>query len=322
MERPISPSFSKRNLALVEPPTDFSRIPIEVTQESALKLDYEDIINLCKTSTKYAKLCQNPYFWKRKIERDFPDETIPNLEGPQYRAFYENLLADEYLEKILILTDDKIRDRRLMEMSYQVRKIAGEQLRKENPKARISSLKQEGIIAYAKQTEAGKELLKERKEILDSYDNKIKPLKEKAQKLRKRARKIFPIITEKKYIPIDIDKTEDEFINTEVVTASRLKKFLKTKGYNAPINRGNLFGFINRKISDNPSILIYVAADPNTSHLWIKSSPIDDPSVDLDYTNLPIIMNKIYLPTLEGENKFKKDYPELDVIWPYLDQML
>ena len=46
-------------------------LPENVQFEILLNTPYRDIINLCKTSKSFDKICQKPYLWARKAELDF-----------------------------------------------------------------------------------------------------------------------------------------------------------------------------------------------------------------------------------------------------------
>lgn len=57
------------------PPTDlfsFKLLPPDTQRKLALDLDYENILNLCKTEKSLNEnICQNPYFWRDKILKQF-----------------------------------------------------------------------------------------------------------------------------------------------------------------------------------------------------------------------------------------------------------
>jgi hypothetical protein len=98
----------------MEPPTDIFYIellPPDNQRKVALKLNYDDIINICKSKRKLnTNICQNPYFWRDKIRYDFPDININNIEPQKYRAKYELELANEYDQRNLDIMD-KVKER-------------------------------------------------------------------------------------------------------------------------------------------------------------------------------------------------------------------
>lgn len=71
-------------------------IPLDVKKQSALGLNYPDILNLCKTDKQLSSICSDPNFWKNKLSRDYSEVNISRLKGPQFRAKYEQL----YVKKI------------------------------------------------------------------------------------------------------------------------------------------------------------------------------------------------------------------------------
>lgn len=49
-----------------------SELPTETIFNLALNLPFKDILNYCNVSTKFNEiLCNTPFFWKRKLKRDF-----------------------------------------------------------------------------------------------------------------------------------------------------------------------------------------------------------------------------------------------------------
>jgi hypothetical protein len=91
----------------ITPPTDIFEIDKllpELQRKIALGLDYDSIINLCKTKKKLANICKDPYFWRDKLVKDFPEDFSPGakrevditgLGGPEFKAKYELRLANK-----------------------------------------------------------------------------------------------------------------------------------------------------------------------------------------------------------------------------------
>ena len=61
-------------------------VPRDVTIEMMLQLDAQSILNLCKTSTKFASICSLSLFWKRKIQKDYPQINIDDVT--EYKNLY------------------------------------------------------------------------------------------------------------------------------------------------------------------------------------------------------------------------------------------
>ena len=61
--------------------------PNDVLTLFALDSDLKSIINLCKTSKKVNdSICNNPYFWKQKLQREYYDIDISNVT--EYKNLY------------------------------------------------------------------------------------------------------------------------------------------------------------------------------------------------------------------------------------------
>ncbi len=53
----------------------FEKLPLDIIQYIALKLDYNDIINKCKSSKIFNQaICQNEDFWYLKTIQDHPNQ--------------------------------------------------------------------------------------------------------------------------------------------------------------------------------------------------------------------------------------------------------
>lgn len=56
----------------ITPPTDIfniDKLPRDLQRRTALNLDYDSIINLCRTNKRLVYICRDPYFWKDKIKK-------------------------------------------------------------------------------------------------------------------------------------------------------------------------------------------------------------------------------------------------------------
>lgn len=127
----------------MEPPRDLTleNIPLDIKEESSLKLEYPNLLNLCKTNKQLSFICRDPEFWRRKILYDFPSEKILNISKDKYRAFYERLYAME-------LENDMEELRK--EHSKQIQQLYAEQAEElKNLKNKIKLLKgRASILTY------------------------------------------------------------------------------------------------------------------------------------------------------------------------------
>lgn len=89
-------------------------LPDDINIVTALNLKYEDILRLCRVNKKFNKICQNPYFWELKLDRDYPEDKNEKIRSkllPQeYKIRYEQLYAEILLED-LDWDDDEIVDK-------------------------------------------------------------------------------------------------------------------------------------------------------------------------------------------------------------------
>lgn len=68
-------------------PIGLSSLPLDIQKKFALTLDYKNIINLCKTSKRFRLICNDPYFWRDKLKRDYP--LVSKYFLDQYKMVYE-----------------------------------------------------------------------------------------------------------------------------------------------------------------------------------------------------------------------------------------
>jgi hypothetical protein len=276
----------------IEPPTDyFSRLPSELKIETMLDLPYEEIIDNCGLNRAFSKLCNNPYFWKAKLKHDYPDEILPQLEGPQYRAQYEIFLSEDINNEIEKLYR-KIRDQ-LFDLTEKIGTIAYNRAKREFDEF-------EEAEEVASQDKEGKKLVLEKHNLEDSYNKEKDKLENEIKSLLNRARKVLPLIEEKKYIKLDGNLEELAGFKS---TIQNVRKYLRKYGYNEPINPGNIFGIVDTEYSNSPSGIIYFYSDFTNKMLlyeviFIKGNTSIFPSrLSMEYNT---------------KKSFLKDYPNAD----------
>ena len=77
------------------------KLPKDVLMMLALDLNLPDIVRLCRTSSRIDKdVCENSYFWRQKISKDFP---TAKYQSKDTRQIYLNL--DKMLTKYPELKD-------------------------------------------------------------------------------------------------------------------------------------------------------------------------------------------------------------------------
>jgi hypothetical protein len=71
----------------------------ELDYEVLLKLDYKSILSMILTNSLYYSICSSEYFWKQKLERDYPDLTsyISSNYKSTYRVLDKLKLDDRWV---------------------------------------------------------------------------------------------------------------------------------------------------------------------------------------------------------------------------------
>lgn len=297
------------------PPIDyFYEIPKEVNEKSLLKLPYETIVKSCSTSKYFNRICNDPYFWKAKLEIDYPEEILPKLQDSQYRAQYELFLAEDIDEEIYGLRVKK--DNEIENKTYKDNRTIF-QLLYDHASQNKSLLSNdttppdfEEYSKYASQSKEGKKIVDEYNKIKNYYDDQSNRLKYKSKSLKDKARKILPLVYEKKYIKLygKLSEANKIWNESNLQIHKDFKEYIRKYGYNKSLNAGNLIGIIDKKYSNIPVAFIYIFSDK-------------DEGLDFDYFNYgeqhPGIIEYDDIPTILMENykteeEFLKDYPEID----------
>ena len=93
----------------ITPPIDIFKmdeLSPDLQRKIALDLSYEEIINLCKSKKSLANICRNPYFWKDKLEKDFPEINTTKLKVEEFRAKYELRIAHRLSNELKKLEEE------------------------------------------------------------------------------------------------------------------------------------------------------------------------------------------------------------------------
>lgn len=311
----------------ISPPIDLYSLPKELDEYTALNLSYDDILNLCKTSKRYLKICNNPKFWRAKLIKEFPEENISKLTGPQYRAYYEHLLSEEYQNEAVDLKFNMLSDPKVEEFNNKIKEIVAK-----SPKWKgsdISKMKIGPALTNAKRIPEAKPLLDDRKKVLENIEKQIKGTQRKADELNIRYRKVFPIVYTPKYFHIIakdkeydlIDKLEESL---PLYTTVNVNKPLDRPGIEENDLNRLLFpiikepvkeGFIIHFDPENPAndeIVLYVYSYNNRLYGEIERKPPQDPRFNSE--TLPEhLLDKF--SDEEGGDRFDKLYPNFDIDW-------
>lgn len=68
-----------------QPEGSLLRVGPDALRQIAYKTPYQDLAGLCRSSSQYRKICQNPNFWWEKTKHDFPEITKEEFKAlPEY----------------------------------------------------------------------------------------------------------------------------------------------------------------------------------------------------------------------------------------------
>lgn len=73
---------------------DIPPLAMENWWQIALNLQIKDLFSLCNTNRSLTFICGDPYFWRQRLEQDYPDLIIPSRHDPKilYQGVYRGLL--------------------------------------------------------------------------------------------------------------------------------------------------------------------------------------------------------------------------------------
>ena len=232
------------------PPIDLTNIinqPYDTLKLTALKLSYEDIISLCKSSKKLARLCRDNEFWKNKILKDYPNVNLNELSSTKYKAEYL-LLYSLQLQKEAREEHNNPDDKEFVKLQEKYNMI------------RMKSGYKELTGKNLKQAD---KINSKMEKLRMAHEERIKLLKEKALKYRRLARRDLPLKEEIKYKYIKV--TEDQLgrFYSEFMFRPwpiRLEEFnytMKDNIRDRSLNIGNLIGIGNNR--NNELIIGYIS---------------------------------------------------------------
>lgn len=83
---------------------DMEALPDEVLFQILLDLPYEELLTTCQLSSRHRAICQDEYFWDRKLRHDFPDRPI-NSKIP-FRQQYDQAIREDQCFPTQLNPDD------------------------------------------------------------------------------------------------------------------------------------------------------------------------------------------------------------------------
>ena len=77
------------HIVLTHSPNYFKRLYTDVIYQIALKLDLEDLANLCIADKKMSRICQDDYFWLMRLNSEYGLMVKP--ENESWKEFFKNV---------------------------------------------------------------------------------------------------------------------------------------------------------------------------------------------------------------------------------------
>lgn len=198
----------------------------EILIEIAIRVPYSDLPLFCRQSQIHAAVCRDPYFWKRKIEHDFPGKRLysyahPTLKGDQFRARYQELLADKLEDQTRATREQEREDPQIKEMNERF-----EELTEQISETRKNSPSRNRVALIRPIRDKIEDLSQEIMDLHQVYNQKTDTLMNRAVQLNELAAEVlpFPHIEEYRLVTAsknnilklptdldeDIDSTRDE----------------------------------------------------------------------------------------------------------------
>ena len=77
----------------------------DVNQVIALNLHYKDVLSLCQTNQQFKNICNDAYFWSRKMKLDFPNVNVSVTNQTEYIKQYKQFEKQlEIFNRFFIVT--------------------------------------------------------------------------------------------------------------------------------------------------------------------------------------------------------------------------
>ena len=106
---------------------DLSNLPDELIVQQMSGLTPRDILNLCTTSSRFARVCNSPEIWLQLLGRDFPELLLEGVSDLRVEYLQRQQLLTSLTDSLSQGTFDDILDYRKDEGEYED-ETYGEQL--------------------------------------------------------------------------------------------------------------------------------------------------------------------------------------------------
>ena len=105
---------------------NLAEIPDEIIIQEMIHRSVSDILSLCATSTRFAKICQGPTIWFQLLQRDFPDFSPEGVTDPRTEYIERSKLLVSLVASMSRQLFDDIMDYRGQESIYEDEEEEGE----------------------------------------------------------------------------------------------------------------------------------------------------------------------------------------------------
>lgn len=243
MESPISESdFEKLSLGL-----DYLNLPDEYWFDVAVYLPPSKVVTFCSQHSRFAAICSDPVFWKRRLEKWYPEVNLRGLKGAEYRAWYQTAYAGELAENGRKIFVDARNSDEIAELKIKKREIMSkppESFAKGQKKAKLQ--KADGKI----------------KEKLAEANFLRQKLIQQADKIQNEANLVLIKDENRNYYRILLPENIEQEDLEELFPGDleEVWKELRKQGFVLPVDEplfGQIFG-IYLKNEEPPTYLIYI----------------------------------------------------------------
>lgn len=241
MESPISESdFEKLSLGL-----DYLNLPDEYWFDVAVYLPPSKLGTFCSQHSRFAAICSDPVFWKRRFEKWYPEVNLRGLKEAEYRAWYQTAYAGELAENGRKIFVDARNSPEIMKLTREKREILN--------KPAESFPKGDKRVKLQKANEKIKEALSEAGLLRQK-------LIQQADKIQNEANLILIKDENRKYYRILLPEDLEDLEILLPDDPEKVWKEFRQQGFVLPLDKplfGQIFG-IYLKDKERPTYLIYI----------------------------------------------------------------
>lgn len=95
----MEPSLSELDLEKLSLAIDYLDLPDKYWFDVGVHLPVESLSKFCGHHSRFQAICNDPIFWKRRMEKWYPEFNSLKLKGADYRASYQMAYVYELQQK-------------------------------------------------------------------------------------------------------------------------------------------------------------------------------------------------------------------------------